>query len=480
MSRPRTLSGIANAATGVAARASNQLVLLFITVVATRFLVPAEFGVFSVAAASITFVRTILYSGAFEYLLKAKDAREASTECLIVNAVAAIVLSLVLVVFASFSKAIFGTPEVGRVLMLMLPSNLIAMATAWQEALLLRGGKIQLYYMLTFATEVCSGLAALLLFEAHWGTRALIAQTYFRTLGLGLAYLAIGRPVLSTRLSLPRTIEVAKWSLSRYAAIFVGFCFNYGADFILGAFLSTAAAGLYRAGNRIATAVADLFAQPTRTFGLTLFSRRAAMGQSAEDLWPKILTASTVIGWPALAGLATVSGSLVPLVLGPKWVGVAPLVSILCLLKSFSLVSAVTNTLLVAFNRQRMVLVVQTTASVATVGALIVFARLGVEAAAWSITVASAGANIWLLVLAIGTFPDSRRALLKALPTVAAPALATILGAQACIALATWNAHPNKWIVTAIVVGGGAVAWAAASLPFRRQILQSVQALGGG
>jgi O-antigen/teichoic acid export membrane protein len=476
----KSLNAIAMAGTGVAARASSQLVLLFVTIIATRFLLPAEFGVFSVAAACITLVRTILYSGAYEYLLKAPDLKRVSTECLIVNTAACLSLSSALVVFAFYSNGLFGTEELRRVLLILIPSNYVAVFTAWQEAQLLRSGRVQLYYGVTLATEIVSGAVALVLFEAHWGINALIAQTYARTIGLALAYLCIQRPAFSTAVSVKVIKEVGRWAASRYAAVFIGFTFNYGADFVLGVFMSTAASGLYRAANRIATAVSDMFAQPTRTFGVTLFSRRAALGESPSDLWPKILTASTVVGWPALAGLATASKFLIPMTLGPKWAATAPLVAILCLLKSFSIMGAVTNPLLVAFNRQNFLLVVQVISSAATMVALLVFARFGAVAAAWAVTIVAALANFGLLAMAIKAFSGSGRALVQCLPTIVIPTIATVTGAQACIFLSSWSGHTNKWAIVALVVSGGIVAWAAASIPFRRPIGRSIKALAGG
>jgi len=480
MAKSRSASGILTAAIGVSARASNQLVLLCLTLVSTRFLAPAEFGVFALAAAATTLVRTVLYTGAYEYLLKAPDAKSTSTECLIVNAMAAATMSLGLLAFAFTAKRLFGTAELGWVVLALIPSNFIAMITAWQEALLLRGTRIRLYYAITLTTEIFAGVVAVVLFEMGWGIKALIAQTYVRAIVQALAYLTLKPTVLSTRPSLRMVREILNWSLSRYAGVAVGFLSNYSADFLLGAFLSTSASGLYRAGNRIATSVSDLFAQPARTFGVTLFSRQSAEGRSPDELWPKVMIACTALGWPALAGLAAVSGKLIPLALGHKWAAAAPLVSIFCLGKSFGIVSSVTGPLLVAYNHQKLALGLQTAGTVCSVTALFFFARYGVEAALWSgvatgsiMMLAQFGAVLWL-------FPASGRHLLKALPSVLAPTLATIAGAQLCLQLAPWGASHNKWLLTAAIILAGMLAWAFAALPFRRRIVQSAAALGGG
>ena len=166
--------------------------------------------------------------------------------------------------------------------------------------------------------------------------------------------------------------------------------------------------------------------------------------------------------------------------LGPKWAATAPLVSILCLLKSFSILSSVTNPLLVAFNRQHFLLWIEVFSSAATIAALFVFARFGSQAAAWAVTGVSALANCGMLAMVIRTFPGSGRTLLRCLPTIIIPTVATVTGAQACIYLSSWSDHPSKWVLVVLIVGGGILAWVAASLPFRRPIGQSIRALAGG
>ena len=272
----RTLTALTTAGIGVAARGANQLVLLLVTVVATRFLTPSDFGVFSVAAACITFVRTILYSGAFEYLLKTPQPEAASTECLLLNVLTSGILSAALYLLSLATNALFDSHTLGHLLALMIPANFVAGLTAWQEALFLRSGKVRRYYFITLTIEIFSAAVTIILFYLGLGILSLVVQTYLRNLAFFTIYALVQSPIWSSHPSFAAGLMIARWSLGRYLAILTSFTSNYGADFVLSAFVSTAAAGLYRASNRIVTAVSDLFAQPARMLAVTLFSRRAA------------------------------------------------------------------------------------------------------------------------------------------------------------------------------------------------------------
>ena len=322
----RTLTALTTAGIGVAARGANQLVLLLVTVVATRFLTPSDFGVFSVAAACITFVRTILYSGAFEYLLKTPQPEAASTECLLLNVLTSGILSAALYLLSLATNALFDSHTLGHLLALMIPANFVAGLTAWQEALFLRSGKVRRYYFITLTIEIFSAAVTIILFYLGLGILSLVVQTYLRNLAFFTIYALVQSPIWSSHPSFAAGLMIARWSLGRYLAILTSFTSNYGADFVLSAFVSTAAAGLYRASNRIVTAVSDLFAQPARMLAVTLFSRRAARKRRLDEVWPKVFAAFGIVGWPALAGLAITSDTLVPMVLGPQWAGAAPIV----------------------------------------------------------------------------------------------------------------------------------------------------------
>ncbi len=145
------------------------------------------------------------------------------------------------------------------------------------------GKGLRAYYAVTASAELIAAACAIALLFLGFGVYALIAQLYCRAALLLLGYLVLQRPPLGAPLTLATMRELASWSSHRYAGVFTGFFSNYGADFIIGALLSPAATGLFRAGSRIVTAVSDIFSQPITMIATTAYSRRAATGRDFLD-----------------------------------------------------------------------------------------------------------------------------------------------------------------------------------------------------
>lgn len=453
--------GALNAVTGVLSRGSSQIVTFLLTLVAARYLMPAQFGIFSLAAIATTLIRTLLYSGAFEHLLKAPDARDEATECLLVNVLVALATSGLVVVGALIARLIAGPSVLTDLLLVLLPSNLIAAFAGWQEALLLRTKRVRLYYGATLTAEVVAMAAAVLLFKAGAGIWALAGQIYFRNLSLLILYLVISRPVLSSRFSRAKTKEVLSWSLHRYGTLLLSFGSTYAADIFLGIFLSPAATGLYRASSRLVTAIADMIGQPTRLIAMTIFSARAARGETSGTVWPGVFAVAALFGWSALAGLAAGAGTFVPLVLGEKWIAAVPIVAILCIARAFTVLDSITGAALVAADQARVLLYRQTIAGATLLVTLTIVAPFGVIPVTIATAAVALANSLLLLIIVLRRLDGSADALRTQVPLIVLPLCTTAAGA--------WTAHVTiqplalpPAVKAALVVVAGGIGWLAA------------------
>lgn len=468
-------AGIMTAITGLSVRAVNQVVIFCVTLVAAHYLVPTEFGVFAIASAAIALIRTLMYTGAFEYLLKAPPGQEAPSECLIINLLLAIVLSALLLAFVPISGVVFGTSAVGRMLLLMAPSNLMAAFAAWQESQILRLKRVRAYYAITAIAEIIAGIGAVCLLAEHLGLIALVCQIYLRGATLLIAYLLLQKPVFSRGLDGVKLAEIFKWSTARYGSTFVSFMTSYGADFFLGALLSPAATGIYRASSRVVTAVSDIFSHPTQILGATIFSRYAAQRETPKEIWPRMFGASAFLGWSALAGLAAVAERIVPVVLGARWAGTGLIISLMCVARAVSLIDAVTIPLLVAFDKSRSIFKIQLFTAAGSVLLLASVARFGVEAAALSAILISVLTTAGYCVLSMRAFPGSGPHLRGVIPISILPALITFLAARVCLMAIPVNLGAAP--ATAIAVGAGLLGWLVVVVVLRRSAIDALHAL---
>jgi O-antigen/teichoic acid export membrane protein len=463
------VAGALNAIVGVASRASSQIVTLLLTLVAARYLTPTEFGIFSLAAIATTLIRTLLYCGAFEHLLKAKDASEEASECLAVNVLVVLVTSAVVAAGALIARAAGGPDLLTDLLLLLLPSNLIAAITGWQESLLLRTERIRHYYFATLAAEIVALGVAVALFVNGAGIWALAGQVYARNLIMMLLYFVIGKIIFSDRFSRAKLVEVLRWSLDRYWTVSLAFGSTYAADVLLGVFLSPAATGLYRASSRLVTAISDMICQPTKLIGLAIFSARAARGESFAEIWPGVFAIAALFGWAALAVLGAGAATFVPLVLGPQWAGAVPLVMILCVARAMNVLDAVTGTVLVVADQARQILRIQMVASGVLLVALTLTAQLGIVALTIAVAVVAMGTTGLLAVTAARQMPGSGAVLLANLPLVIIPVSATAAGAW--FAHTMVESHPMPLLLqAAVIAAAGGLAWVAATALLHRSV----------
>ncbi|KQO91409.1 oligosaccharide flippase family protein [Methylobacterium sp. Leaf91] len=465
--------GASVAAFGIGARAITQVVTVAITIAAARSLDPESFGVFSLAAILTVFGRTLLYVGAYEYLMKSDEPDCYVSSGLVLNVTAAVFFGALLTVIGWAAAPYFGGDAFLSLLVMLMPSNVLAAFSAWQEAMILRGGKLSRYYLITIVAEIAAGTITIVLIERGLGLTALVIQLYLRAILLSIGFLLVDRPALGNAPSVASLRTIMGWSRSRYGAVFTNYLSNYAADFIIGALLSPSATGLYRTGSRIVTAASDLFAQPANLISRTAFSRLVREGKRPEEVWPDALLVFGILAFPALAGLAIMSGEIVSLVLGPTWQGAAQVIATLCVARGAGLVPAILGPLFIVRDLQRTVLAVQTFAAVATVLGLLWSSRLGLLHAA---------ATVAIVQVVIAAVMIVRLARLNGLDIARLARIGGILAGVSAFVAATAKATlmipmTHGPISIAAAIAAGSVAWACVAFAMRRRLIQSLHGL---
>lgn len=467
--------GVRQGAIGFAARAAIQLCLLGVTIIAIRWLQVAEFGAYAIAAAFMFMFRRLFYVGPYEHMLKTPAYPALNGSCLVANAVFAAGSIVALLGLSLASELVFGTELVGSLLRWLAPSLLLSMFTSWYEAHLLRRQSIGRYYALTVIAEIIGAIAAIVSLAAGLGVYALVIQVYARLATLLGCFLWIKVEPIWSGFSRADSIRIISWSRSRYATVFVNFLSVYGSDLMLGALLSPAATGIFRAGNRIVTALSDLFAQPLQKIAQTNLAARTARGVPSDGSWLGMFSSVAAVGCAALAGLASLADLLVPAVLGEHWRPAVPIVIVMCAVRALPLLDATTVSMLVCNNRQRSVFHVQVFTAVLVLAGGLVFARIGVLAVAVALGLVLAMQSVLLCREVIRISDVGSRALVQAFTTALVPAALVILCVQLFRPFIAGDQHP--WMQLAAltaVAGAGAVA---GLVLVRRSVLQSARLL---
>lgn len=472
---PSNRAGILRGITGFASRGVVQLLLLGVTLVATRSLSITDFGSYAIGSLFQVLARQLFYIGPYEYLLKTPGDDGLLPAAFTANLVQACGVALAMGAVWLAAPLLFSAPAVAQVLGMLVPSVFLVAVTAWYEAVLLRQVRVRRYYASTLAADTTGAIMAVVLLVHGYGVAALVWQTYSRLLVL----LALYPPTTRVRPALSRdagrVAQVLRWSVARYAAVLLNFTTAYGADLVLGTALSPAATGLYRAANRIVTAMTDLFAQPLQKIAQTNLSATYVRNGDMSTSWLRMLAGVGAIAWSGLVTLAFMADELVPYVIGERWRSAVPIVIVFCATKSFSLLDAVTTSFLICHDRQRDMFKIQLASAVAVIVLGFASAPLGPVAVALTVGLATTGMSLAYGRMVIRISAPGGTALREVATTAAPPVLAVSAGLGLLHLLA-----PQLHGLSAVVAGGGvaAAAFLIGAMLVRQRILDAIGTLG--
>lgn len=255
-----------------AARSLQQVSTLVMTFLAARFLMPAEYGVYSLGIVFIVLIQTLTYTGFYQFILNARDEDEiVLSTCfwLIFGLVSA--ASLLLGLSAYPLGWLFGSGQLGSVLVLLALIQPLASLGAWSSAALLRRKAVMLNFTVMFLQNLTALIGGAVLLWFWHSLYALVAVRYLRVLTGAALYAVLGRDWPRWRFSRMLAAKATAFSGGLYGSRFLAVLARYAGDLLLGIFHSPSAVGLYRFGNRVATGATDILTQPMSNFAVTQF-----------------------------------------------------------------------------------------------------------------------------------------------------------------------------------------------------------------
>lgn len=460
-------------------RACNQLTAFGIIIVAGRILSQEEFGVYAIAAVFTTLVSTVLYSGIYEYIIKSEDTAAVADTCFWINFAIGSAGAVVMIIAAPIVANAVGAPDLLWIMMLLAPSSFIPALTSWQEALVLRSGRISTYYFVWFFAESFSAALTVALFYYGLRIEALVAYRY----SLGMLT-AIG--YFTQFPKLPRLIfqraeasRALKFASRLFGSRVIGIAGNYGADLILGVLAGPAQAGTYRLANRLVFGVAEMWFQPIKMIAWVRFSSATRDGRRIGADWVALMAILSLVAWPALAGVAVLATPIAETLLGPSWTAAGPVIAVLALVKSAELIEIFLDPLLILSARPHWLLRVRAISCGLAIAGFTAFADYGALPAAWVQV-----AIYLLLAMAALAFGISQTGIhTTEIVQVLWPGLVTSVVTATAAAIAIhYTAHAQWGAATglAVCICAGALAWGAmAGFVFRSKALAAAAALRG-
>ncbi len=445
---------------GVVARGWSQVTALALAVIAARLLGKQDFGIYAIASAFVVLLQALMYGGVYDFIVKDDTGDSILSTCFWMNLAFGTGGAILVAILSVAMGHLTQSAEVARLMLWLAPTAIVASVASWQEAVILRRGRLTTYYWLWIGMETIASLLAVALFERGFGLFALVIYRYAQLALSCLCYALVLR--LRPRFEWHGATASGAWrfAVNIYASRIVGMVASYSGDILIGTLVNPAAAGAYRLGSRVVLGVSEIAYQPVTTMAWVQFARARGKPDALRMEWLALVTALSVTAWPALAGLVIDSRSVLALVVGPGWDEAIPVIAVLAAARVLAAFEALLDPTLGVIDRSSLILRIRTLASLAAIALLFAAARFGAVGAAVAQAVVAGGLALAAIAVALRATRTRTAALLRRLLPGVACTAAT--GAGALGALALVGVGPASPVAAiAVSAAGGLAGWAA-------------------
>ena len=373
-------------AVSVASRVGAQINSFMLIMVASRALSLSDFGSYAIAWAFSVVFTTLVYTGVYHVFLRAKDRAEVADTIFWIQAATGLIGCVTMVGVGCVALG-FDASLTSLCLFGLAPIPFIASYCAWNEAHLVRQARIRTTSLLILTTEFFGLVTAVLMFQNGYGVEALIASRFATNLSAGAlsSWFVRRRPHFCFNLGVAKRVLHDAWPL--WGSSSLGMSSYYAADFILAAFLTPTAVGIYRAGARVANTAADVVLQPLGTISWARFARLEANKASDEigQVWKQNMALGFTLIVPVMASISLLSKPLVDALFDPSWGEVAAIVSILALARLTNAFCFLLEPTMACLGKPRVQFYVTALSVTLLISLLVSVGRSSLEAAVWSV-----------------------------------------------------------------------------------------------
>lgn len=299
-------------------------------IIARFFLGPDEVGLFSIAFAATSLIAVLQEFGLNRYIVGEEELGEAklhtafSVSLLVAWGIAALIIALAWPV-----SALYGDPALLPLMLVIGASYFFVPLAIVPTAMLHRRMDFRSDFVIETSAAVANAAVSLSLAAMGWGPMALACG-------------ALAQQMARTLASQWRSGWMFPWpfhikdagSLLRFGggSTLLQIFDSVGArapDLIVGGAIGSYAVGLYSRGSGLAVQIIFLMTGAVNSVFYPALAKLRNEGKPLGEHYIPIVAGYTGLVFPAMAGLAVASEPLVRALYGERWIGVAPVLSIL-------------------------------------------------------------------------------------------------------------------------------------------------------
>lgn len=448
-------------------------------IISRFFLAPEEVGLFSIALAAALLVAILQDFGLSRYIsgLPFID-RDEVARCSSVALLFSLLVAGVIALTAWPLAHAYDLPELGPLLAIISSSYLFLPLAVVPMALLAREMRFNGHFAINVGGAGVQASTAVLLAWLGYSSFALAWAAVASGLARGLIAQFL-RPAPPWPLRLQGVRAVFSFGTRSSALYLTGALGTRTPDLIIGKLLTLTAVGLYSRAASLSDQFRTLISGAIGSVFFPAFARIRDRGEELGTPYLRVCGGYSAVVWPGMAGLALAAEPIVRLLYGERWMGVAPLLTMISLTEILLISLPLVSDLPILLGRMNKLLaynLIDTALSLVLLAAGAWWG--GVEGAAASRLVY---AILWLLLYARFIHGLVRFDVAALGMIYLRSALATLAAiAPLALVYAGW-AGPDRIGAGALLVaiGAGGVCWLGALAMLRHPALAEIVGMAG-
>lgn len=313
-------------------RVLAQMISWVMSIIVIHYIKPEEYGLKSLAEITLALLAMLSTGGMEPAIIYSKDLDR--------NKISKAFGLLILINFSLFAAQLVGAyplseyynePKVLLVAQVMAIGFLFVPFISIPSALLSREMDFKLLSTVALVTNLTSAILVLVLAILGYGVWALIAGPLIMNL-LQAIILNIYKPCLpKPNFSLSGVKDMAGFGGTIILASLFWMVYSKADIFIAGRFITTHEVGLYSVAFYLASLPVDKLMPILHQVAFPAYSRLRDDSKVVAKFYLKAVRLTSLVLLPLSFGFAGVAKYIVPIILGNEWVGIIPVLIILCI-----------------------------------------------------------------------------------------------------------------------------------------------------
>lgn len=301
------------AALSVLGQTSQQVSSLLLALIAAAVLSVSDYGLFMLSVVIVEFAIMLAHAGYFHFLINARCDDESAligTMFWTILGIGCLSGGIIWALSGTLERC-FDADGLAQMLQILAALQPFGALIAWVTACLIRAGKMRAYYGVLCLGNLASlsiGATLLILWES---VVALLAYRVLRVALNTVLFLKVSPQTPSLKFDAGLFKEGWRYARGLYAARLADYLTNFGADFLLAFFFTTAESGLYRIANRLAVAATDVMTQPLRSFATRSLAEAGRCRNHLTPIFRDYLAAGIMLVGGLALGIVTFGETLV-------------------------------------------------------------------------------------------------------------------------------------------------------------------------